>query len=27
MRATRENARGLPNTDKDCKRSNGDGAP
>ena len=27
IRDVRENVRGLPNTDNDCRRSNGDGAP
>ena len=27
LRDVRENVRGLPNTDNDCRRSNGDGAP
>ena len=27
LRPERENVRGLLNTDSDCKRSNGDGAP
>jgi hypothetical protein len=27
LRPERENGRGLPNTDSDCRRSNGDGAP